>query len=298
VLNTNSLNQLFGIDNQLSFYEGEGGFIFARISNSKATAIISTYAGQVLSWLPANATEDVLFVSKKAFYAPGKAIKGGIPVCWPWFGTDPQGRGAHGFVRNRQWQVTASAALADGGISLTLKAVIDDVSLETWSFPCELEIVIEVSEKLCVTMVTRNLGELPMPLTQALHTYFKVADISQVAVNGLDQLNYFDAIDGNRFKQQNGDVRFDAEVDRIYQEVGNSLTIDDPSMNRCIRINSQGSHSAIVWNPWIDKSKSMADFDDEEYRQMLCVETANAGNDRVMLEPGSEYRLMACYTLD
>lgn len=297
-MDTNSLNQRFGIEQQLSFYEGQGGFIYAAISNGRATAVVSTYAGQVLSWQPANANADVLFVSEKAFYAPGKAIKGGIPVCWPWFGTDPQGRGAHGFVRNRQWQVTASSALASGATSLTLKAVIDEVPAETWAFPCELEIVIEVSDQLCVTMITRNSGEQPMPLTQALHTYFRVGDISQVSVNGLDQLTYFDAIDNMQIRQQNGPVCFQSEVDRIYRQVGDSLSIDDLSMNRRIRINSQGSHSTIVWNPWVDKSKAMTDFADDEYRQMLCVETANAGDDRIMLEPGAEYRLGACYSVE
>jgi glucose-6-phosphate 1-epimerase len=299
-LNIDNLNLEFAITDQLSFVEGRGGFVCINIKNRYAHALISTYAGQVLSWHPVTEAHDVLFVSRKSFYEPGKAVKGGIPICWPWFGSDPEGlgRGSHGFVRNRQWQITKTEILDNGAIAVTMKADISDIPLEIWPYQCELEICIEISDSLKVTLLTRNTGQDTMPLTQALHTYFKVKDIGAVSVSGLDQLSYIDCVDEKRQKKQSGIVQIKSEVDRIYTDVGSSLIIDDASLNRKINIKTRGSRSAIVWNPWMNKSKAMPDFCDDEYQEMLCVETANAGTDLIVLEPGAQCVLSASYSLE
>jgi len=299
-LTIDRLNNEFGIGEQLRFVEGEGGFIYINIQNKYAQAVISTFAGQVLSWHPFNEAHDVLFVSKKAFFESGKAIKGGIPICWPWFGSDPEakGRGSHGFVRNRQWQVISTQADDNGSnTSVTMQANISDVPEDIWPYQSEVKIHIEVSDKLKVMLSTRNTGQQIIPLTQALHTYFRVNDISRVSVSGFDQLNYIDTIDENSQKTQSGDVNFDSEVDRIYTGVSSNLIIEDDSLNRKINIQTQGSKSAIIWNPWLEKSKAMPDFGQEEYRQMLCVETANVADDQVELKPGCLHQLSACYSL-
>ncbi len=298
-MDSEQLNRDFGLDGQLNFSDGPGGFIYAEIDNDQAQARIATYAGQVLSYQPKE-QEELLFVSDNAYFAPGKAIKGGIPICWPWFGnhaSNPQ-LPAHGFVRNRQWQVSGSSQTEDGAIQLVLSAPNDAETQQLWPEQAQLQLVIEVGAELRLSMVTRNLGNKPLQITQALHTYFSVADIGQVSIQGLDGLTYLDATDAYREKQQQGEIRVPGEVNRIYTGVSGDIRIHDPSLSRDILIQSRGSQSAVVWKPWIDTAKAMGDLRDDDYLRMLCVETSNAGPDRVTLEAGETHRLDACYRIE
>ena len=289
----------YEIDGELQFIEIEHGFIYAEINNTRAHATISTYSGQVLSYRPKDQKDDLLFVSDRAYYEDGKAIKGGIPVCWPWFGPDPdnQGRPAHGFVRNRQWNVTGSESLADGSTRIVLSMVDNDETRVLWPHPFRLDIEITVGDSLRVALVTRNTGDKSITISQALHTYFQVGDISTVSVQGLDGTDYIDKVDDSARKKQSGPVTVTGEVDRIYTGVAGELTIDDPSLGRKIRIASRGCSTAVVWNPWIDIAASMADLGDDDYKRMICVETANAGPETVEIAAGDKYCLKAEYTI-
>lgn len=295
-----SLNSRFGLEPQLRFVEGKGGFVYAEINNAHAQARVSTYAGQVLSYRPHKQSEDLLFVSDNAYFEPGKAIKGGVPICWPWFGShasDPA-LPAHGFVRNRQWQVTDSGPTEDGGTRLVLTAPDNAETRALWPDRAELQLVIEVGAELTLSMRTRNLGEQPLTLTQALHTYFRVGDIASVALFGLEGRHYLDATDGYAEKQQEGALQVHGEVNRIYTDTSAKLLIQDASLGRNIHISSSGSHSAVVWNPWIDTAKAMGDLQDDDYQRMLCVETSNAGPDQIRIDAGKQYCLQASYRIE
>ncbi len=294
------LNNGYAIEGQVEFVAGKGGFPLARIDNGKARALISVYAGQVLSFQPADQSEDLLFVSDVAYYQEGKAIKGGIPVCWPWFGADPEGRGrvAHGFVRNRAWSVRASEALADGDTQITLGLVDNDETRRIWPCAFDFSLEVTVGNRLKVELVTRNTGDQPFTITQALHSYFHVGAIGQVQVLGLENTDYLDkAGDGSR-KTQAGAIRIDEEVDRIYLDVQPELVIEDAALGRRIRITSTGSHTAVVWNPWADISANMGDLKDDDYQHFVCVETANAATDIIEVKQGGEYRMGADYRLE
>ena len=290
----------FEIENELWFVEIEHGFTYIEINNSKAHATISTYSGQVLSYRPKDQQHDLLFVSDKAYYEDGKAIKGGIPVCWPWFGPDPddQGRPAHGFVRNRQWGVTASESLADGSTRVVLSLVDTDETRGIWPHPFRLDIEITVGDSLTVALVTHNTGDKNVTISQALHSYFQVGDISKVRVLGLDGADYLDKVDDAARKTQAGPITIDGEVDRIYTGVTGEQVIDDESLGRKIHISSRGCSTAVVWNPWSEIAASMGDLGDDDYRKMICVETANAGPETVEIAAGGEYRLEAEYTIE
>ena len=290
----------YEIEDELQFVEIEHGFVYAEINNARAHATISTYSGQVLSYRPKNQQHDLLFVSDQAYYEDGKAIKGGIPVCWPWFGADPdnQGRAAHGFVRNRQWQVSSSEALADGATKVVMSLVDTDATRKIWPHPFRLDIEITVGDSLKVALVTHNSGNESITISQALHSYFHVGDISKVRVLGLDGIEYLDKADDSARKTQAGPVIIDGEVDRIYTDVTGELVIDDASLGRKIRITSSGCSTAVVWNPWIEIAASMADLDANAYRRMLCVETANAGPETITIGAGGEHRLVAEYTIE
>ncbi len=290
----------YEIENELQCVEIEHGFTYLEINNAKAHATISTYSGQVLSYRPKSQKDDLLFVSDKAYYEDGKAIKGGIPVCWPWFGADPEGLGrpAHGFVRNREWEVTGSESLDNGSTKVVMGLVDSDETREIWPHPFKLSIEITVGDSLKVALLTHNTGDKSITISQALHTYFYVGDISKVQVLGLDGLDYLDKVDGFAEKTQSGPVTVNGEIDRIYKGVTGELVIDDASLERKIRIASSGCSTAVVWNPWVEVAASMGDLDNDDYRKMICVETANAGPETVEVAAGGSCQLEAVYTIE
>jgi glucose-6-phosphate 1-epimerase len=292
------LNTDYDLADQLKFVEGKGGFPLIEINNAKASAAISVYSGQVLSFHPKSEAQDLMFVSDKAYYQTGKATKGGIPICWPWFGPDPEslGRAAHGFVRNRMWNMVRSLTTTDGDTQVILGLSDTPETQSIWPQSFELNLAVTVGESLTVELITRNKGDAPFKLTQALHTYFKVGAINQVQVLGLDGVSYLDKTDGGAEKTQVGAVAIAQEVDRVYKNMtASELMIADPIFDRRICIAAQGSETAIVWNPWMDITAGMADLDDADYQRFICVETANAADDVVTIAPGAEAHLVANY---
>ncbi len=294
------LNADYGIADQLKFVEGKGGFPLIEIDGPKAKASISVYGGQVLSFQPIDEPEDLMFVSENAYYQEGKAIKGGAPVCWPWFGPDPEGLGrpSHGFVRNRLWNVLGTQTTAEGEVKVTLGLTETAETREIWPQGFEVAMEISVGDSLSVELITRNTGARAFSITQALHTYFNVGDIDGVKVLGLEDIEYVDKTDDGAKKTQKGAVTISSEVDRIYTKVPNELVIEDAALGRKIFISSTGSKTAVVWNPWVDISAKMADLEEGDYKRFVCVETANAAEDVVEVPASSEYRLVANYKIE
>ena len=301
-MNISELNTQFAIANQLSFVEGNGGFPFIQIHNRHARATISLYGGQVLGFHPHHAADDLMFLSERAFYEQGKAIKGGAPICWPWFGADVSGfnRGAHGFARNQLWRAVSTRELPDGATEVVLGLSPSPKSLELWAHTFELTSTITVGKTLKITLVTRNTSDTPMHLTQAIHTYFKVGDIRQTQVLGLENTQYIDnAVGGNReIKPQKGEINFTQEVDRIYTHTPPTMQIVDAAWQRSIQIQTTGSHSTVVWNPWIEIAKKSADLNEGDYQKFVCVETANAADVSVFIAPNAVYELSAVYSIE
>jgi glucose-6-phosphate 1-epimerase len=303
-------NEEFGIAGVLSICAGAGGFPVICIDNEHAQAEICAYAGQVLSYRPGPEQQDLLFVSEHAHFQPGKAIKGGIPVCWPWFGPDPEARGRpdHGFVRGRHWRLLATEAMVDGGTRVRLGCRDDEATRALWPHPFALEIEVMVGESLDVALVSRNTGDLPVTITQGLHTYFKVGDVRRVQVLGLAGHEYIDkvaSIAPDRAPadhvdvrvKQSGPINFDGPVNRIYLDTTGRLIVDDPALGRQIRIDREGSRSAVIWNPWVAQSQQMGDFGDDEYLGMVCVETTNAADDAVTVPAGASHRMASRYSI-
>ena len=299
-MQTKNLNKNYGITDQLVFTTDQSDFIYANIQTAQASATISLYGGQVLSYKPANASDDLLFLSEQAYYKKGKAIKGGIPICWPWFGADPEdkGRPAHGFARNSEWAVLETAVEKNGSIRLSLELKLNDTTRKLWEGDISARLDVVVGDNLALTLTTFNNSKDEMQLTQALHTYFNVGDSTQVSVTGLEGKTYLDKADGGGERIQQGPVTISGEVDRIYTDINNDLVIHDPVLDRKIRIQSSGSASAVVWNPWKEIAAEMGDLGDTDYLRMLCVETTNAGPDIVTIAPGDPYKLSAVYRVE
>lgn len=295
-----ALNEQFAISGQLEVISGQGGFPVLSITNQHASSQISLYGGQVLSYQPTSAEHDLLYVSPNAYYEAGKATKGGIPVCWPWFGKDPddKGRAAHGFVRNRLWELTTARALPDGGTAVTMTLYDTPETQAIWAYSFRLRLKVVIGENLTLALQTINHDVKPFTLTQALHTYFAVGDVEAVQLQGLDAVSYLDTTEADwSEKKQAGAVTVGEEVDRIYQQSPSELCLQDVAWQREVMIRSMGSTSTVVWNPWETLSVQSGDLPDDAYKNFICVETTNAAADSVLLEPEQSHTLAVVYSV-
>jgi glucose-6-phosphate 1-epimerase len=292
------LNQRYGIPGELDFVAGPAGLPVASIRNEAAAAGVCLLGGHVLSYQP-HGQEPVLWVSGKSWFEVGKPIRGGIPVCWPWFGTQAPSPGLphHGCVRTRMWEVRASES-ADGATRIVLGLCDDEGTRALWPHRFDLQIAVTVGERMRVELTARNTDSAPWSCTGALHSYFSVSDVACVEVHGLEGCRYRTKVEDPPENRQEGPITIAAEVDRVYTDTTAECAIEDPGLRRRIRIAKEGSRTTVVWNPWIEKSRRMPDFGDEEYHGMLCVETANAGKDVIALEPGESHSLCATITAE
>lgn len=286
------LNERFGVAGAVKFTAGPGGMPHAHLRAGGSHAEVALHGGHVLRYGDDGAP-PVLWVSREAIYASGKPVRGGIPVCWPWFGPHPAdpAKPAHGFARNRLWHVLASGA-EDGRAWLRLGLSDDEATRALWPHPFALELAVSVGPDLDVALMMRNTGDGPATCGGALHSYFGVADVTQARIMGLEGSRYLDQLTGAEHEQA-GSVTIGAEVDRVYYDEGEACAIEDPGLGRRIVIRKAGSRTTVVWNPWVEKSRRLADFADDEYTGMLCVETAMALGDTVALAPGAEHTLRA-----
>ena len=295
--------QQFAIKDRLSFVEGKGGLPFIKVENEYASALISIYAAQVLSYklkLEDGGNNELLFVSESAYFEEGKAIKGGIPICWPWFGRDPEnlGRQMHGFARNMLWQLEDTSSTSAGDTKIVLSLTESKDSYKLWPHDFKVILTITIGKSLHLSLQTINTGKEAFTITQALHTYFSIADIQQVQLEGLDGVQYLDMVNGaNKTEVQLDGVNVNQEVDRIYTDAPNYATLIDTKSQREVTIETSGSKTTVVWNPWIDISKSSGDLNDDAYQRFICVETANAAEDVVLVEPNESFKIEAEYTL-
>jgi glucose-6-phosphate 1-epimerase len=293
-----SLNGRFGIDGELVFAVGHHGAEVARVTNTAGTAEIALPGAQVLTWAPAG-QPAVVWLSPAAKFAAGKSLRGGAPVCWPWFGPHPDdpAKPGHGFARNVDWEVVAAERTA-AGTRLVLGLTPGAAQQTLWPYQATLELAVTAGERLAMELTTRNTGTIPLSITQALHTYFHVGDIASARVEGLDGCEYIDKVEGGARRRQSGPVTIGGEVDRVYLGCPGDVAIVDDALRRCIRITKGGSHSCVVWNPWAEKGAKFGDMGEDGYRHMLCVETTNAGDDVVTIASGKSFTLATEYGVE
>lgn len=273
-----------------------------RIRRGTHELVITQQGAQVLSYRQGD-QPPLIWLSEQAAYAPGQSVRGGIPICWPWFGAlernpqavqalhnSPSSAPAHGGVRGLDWQLL--------GIDNQDDAVVIQFALDTrqqplpdWPHEAQLNLRVRLDDRLHLSLCTDNPGNQPLPFSQALHSYFAVSDIRQVHVEGLAGCRYVETLEGWQQREQLGDLRFTGETDRIYLDTPPTLSIVDPLWQRRLHLHSSGSHSAVLWNPWIDKAKRLSQFADDAWTGMLCIEHANVLDDMLILAPGEQHRL-------
>lgn len=304
-MNTSSVKQLNDIfsfqkgNNKLCFKTGAGEIPVIDVQNEQASTTISLQGAQVLSWKPVG-EDEVIWVSDEASFVPGKSVRGGIPICWPWFGAHGTGASypAHGFARTCLWQVVDAQPMASGETQITFRLdtrQLDERIQAMWPLAAVAEFRLTIGSTLTMTLTTLNHSEQAITIGQALHTYFAVEDVRQTSVFGLEGRDYLDKTEGFKRKIQEGPVIIESEVDRVYLQTADDIIVDDNK--RKISITKQGSQSTIVWNPWQAVAQKMGDLGQDGYLKMLCVESANAAEDIVTINPGEGHTLTVTYAI-
>ncbi|MGQ9860411.1 MAG: D-hexose-6-phosphate mutarotase [Thiobacillaceae bacterium] len=282
----------------LVFRDDPSGLVFAEIDNAHATASVCLQGAHLVTWRPKDQVHPVVWVSEAARFAPGKSIRGGVPVCWPWFGPHAMEGAfpAHGFARTVPWQVTATETLDDGATCIALVLLQNEQTRVLFPHACRLELMLTVGIALDASLVSTNLDTEPLVIGEALHTYFQIGDIGQARVLGLDGCTYVDKVDGGARKRQDGPVTFAGETDRVYVDTEARCVIEDPVLGRRIVIDKSGSRSTVVWTPWQEKAEKMGDLGPNEgWRRMVCVESGNALDNVLRLAPGEAHVLSVSY---
>jgi len=293
-----TLNKTWGITDQLQFKLGKGELPVIEISNSLGKASIALQGAHILSFKPKN-QDELIWMSEDASFAAGKSLRGGVPICWPWFGPHDSNTSlpGHGPARTVNWTPCATSSLSDGRTAIHLEMQQDEQVAAMLNHDLRVQLHIIVGESLEIALETTNLGDTSFKLGQALHTYFKVGDVRKVHIEGLADCEYLDKVAGSSRQTQQGNVNISQETDRVYVNTGSEVRIVDDAMKRAIVIQSQGSASVVVWNPWIETAAKMGDLGKDGYLNMLCVETANAVDDVVNIAAGETYKMQTAYSV-
>ncbi|MEE2731245.1 MAG: D-hexose-6-phosphate mutarotase [Pseudomonadota bacterium] len=272
-----------------------------RIQHPKATALVALQGAQLLEYTPTG-DKPIIWLSPLAEFKRGKSVRGGIPVCWPWFG-DPRRNPsavqqhlpagtlpAHGWVRDKPW-VLDSVASNEDGVTLRFQFPTNN-----WPAPfpngVELSLEMVIGSELQLTLTTKNSSDQTLHFSQALHSYFAISDVNQMEIGQLEGVTFMDTLDDWREKTEDTPIQIGQETDRIYVDTPELIVVRDRQWNREIQVSSSTAKSAVVWNPWIEKGLRLSQFGEESYREMVCVETASVMGNTVSIIRNSMFNLI------
>ena len=281
---SNSLRK-YEISDRVAVASGNGGLPKVVVTAKSGTAEIYLHGAHVTHFQK-NGEPPLLFMSTKSHYADGKAIRGGVPVCFPWFGPR-EGEPAHGFVRFMAWELAGTAAAPDGAVTVRLRLPKAAVKPE-WA-ALRAEFVVTVADTLTMELIgTNESADTTLTIESCLHTYFRVGDISQISLTGLQGAPFDDyaaGAGGARKVENDAALRITKETNRVYPNHAGPVEIRDEAFRRTIRVEKFNSHSTVIWNPWTTQ-KLPDDFDPAEHKRMVCVESGNVKQNKVSLAPG------------
>ena len=268
------------------------GFKYIEVNNAYASAKIALQGAHVFAYKAVD-KPALLWCSKKAYFEEGKAIRGGIPICFPWFGKheDNSSLPQHGFARTSLWDVVKEEE-KDGTTLIRLQLSHSDESLKLWAYKFEVCLDVMVGESLEMSLHIKNIDSKPFKVSTALHTYLSISNIHDISIEGFEDAEYYDAL-SHTHQRQNSSLVIDKETDRVYETSVTPMILKD--INYFTTIKSKGSNSLVVWNPWKEKSEAMSDMTDDGYKSMLCLETANAREDARTLKPYETHSISVRY---
>ena len=284
---------------------GAGGPLL-EVKTEQCEALLSVYGAHVVAWTPTppptssgqGVPRPGLFCSPRTLWGSGKAIRGGVPVCWPWFGARtndpmPDGKASpqHGFARTRPWFVEHVGVADNGRVEVVFLLVSDDDTLALWPHAFETRLRVSLGLTLSITLEVKNVDDTPFEMEGALHTYLIVGDVEQVRVLGLEGTRFVDKVDGGVEATSGREpLTLAGETDRIYVATKQAVVVEDPVLGRMLRIEKSGSNATVVWNPWLVKATAMTDLGGDAWRSFVCVEAA-AVRPPVQLSPGAVHTL-------
>jgi D-hexose-6-phosphate mutarotase len=273
----------FEIPGRVTLMEGNGELLKFEVTSDSSSAEIYLHGAHVTDFQK-KSEPPLIFTSQFSRFRPGQAIRGGIPIIFPWFGAR-EGEPSHGFARISEWELHEATALPEGGVTLRF-SLPETAENATWpAFTANY--VVRVTDALELELIITNASpDQPFSFENCLHTYFAVGDISAVSITGLKGASYFDRTDNSAKTETADAIKINSEVDRTYLDTAAAVEIVDQKLQRRIRIEKENSLSTVVWNPWTAKSQQMPDIGNEEYKQMVCVESGNVGKNRIVLAPG------------
>jgi D-hexose-6-phosphate mutarotase len=285
------MNPTFTRPGRIRVLPPTGELTRVELRHPRGCAQVTLQGAQVIHYQP-DGQAPTLWLSESSRFERGHAIRGGIPVCWPWFGDHPRDPAlpAHGLARTRPWRVLESAA-DEAATQLRLGLTDDPTTRALWPYRFNLELLIRLDHQLTLTLTTHNPNKIPLPISEALHSYLAVSDIDRVSISGLEGCPYRDKLDHLRSRVQEDALIIDRETDRVYGDTDATVTVADPGHGRHLRVHKSGSRSTVIWNPWQERAQAMGDFDDPGFRRMLCVEAANALENTLQIPPGGSHSL-------
>jgi len=288
-----SLNERFAVAGVVQFEAGSGGLVRAAIVGHAAEGHVYLHGAHVTHHRPAG-RGPLLFLSERSQFASGKAIRGGVPVIFPWFGARARHPEApdHGFARTREWAVESVEHANDGSVAVTLAFEDDEATRRTWAHAFKIRQRAVFGTRLEMTLEVENRSDQPFHFEEALHTYLRIGDVARASIDGLGGGSYIDKTDDMKRKTlAAGPLRLDGTTDRVFLDTRSTCIVADPVLGRRIVIEKTGSASTVVWNPWHEKAGAMADLGEDQWRSMLCVEAANAADDAVLLASGERHAM-------
>ena len=298
-MNAKQLAAEFGVRDVVDFTE-QGGLVKAVVSRDGMRGELFLQGATVTAWQPAGA-RPVIFTSPNAVFAAGTAVRGGIPIIFPWFGPkqDEPKAPQHGFVRAAPWKLEAVETGRSGEVTLRLGITEAEATSPFWPAAYRAGYTVTFGPALSVELSVENRSGQEIRFEEALHTYFAISDIAKVSVSGLGGTTYIDKVDGARRKtQDSAPIRLSGETDRVYLSTPGQAVIEDPEWRRRIVIEKDGAGSMIVWNPWTEKAAAMKDLGADAWPGMICVETGNAADNAVRLAAGGEHRMTTRISVD
>lgn len=293
----NNLNRQFAIPNAAQFVPGEGGLARLEIRTPAAEADIYLHGAHVTRYQRRD-EQPIMWMSKRSWFDTGKPIRGGVPVIFPWFGArkDDSKSPNHGFARLMAWEVESVKQGDGGAVTAVLMLRTNEQTRATWPHDAELRYSVTVGPTLTMSLRVCNTGKDPFRFEEALHAYFTVADVRHVTVRGVEGVTYIDKAPGAappRATQGVGPITITGETDRVYLATRGACVLEDPGFARRVTVEKLGSDATVVWNPWIAKAAAMPDFGDDEWTEMICIETANVGESAVELTAGATHEMRA-----
>lgn len=295
---TTLLNDTLAAGGAVRWQTHPSGRVLAQINTPLVKATIDLLGAQILSWQPAQQSADLIWTPEHGSPQANKPWRGGIPICWPWFGPHPSlpMAPAHGLARNQIWEPLHASADHHGAVQLGFR-LHQSPNPGIWPYDAVLDYTVDFGATLKLGLSTHNIGEEAFNVSEALHTYFQVADIEEIVVSGLEGVHYVDKLNDDITLQQNGDIRFQAETDRVYQNATGPILIHDLKWGRTIRVDHSHAASAIVWNPWQAKAERLGDLGTNGWRHMICVESGNALDRAKTVLPGQTHTLSVRYSV-